>query len=468
MSSIAESRHADNATQPCADCGDTFAGELLDDDQLCMWCELIRGGEDAEFVKDEKQAAHELDWPFDSVRLTDEWAEAQEAKAILTWSDRRTKQIENTPELKAKWDTIWTDLAKAQARIKLKGEPLSAFETPLDGPIPEPPGALLRRADGATLVYQGRLNWVYGLPSSGKTWLSLYCMGEALLRGLRVAYWDFDDDVGELQRRAAKLGIDLAHHWQEGQFKYWSEGLEDSALAMSEAVEWVEGSDGPALVVVDSVTSAGCPADGSPIMPWAHQFLTPFCTVGATVLALDHLPKRKEGRPLGPIGATQKLALLTGVALRVDGEKCWNEAENGYFVLTNEKDRCGALPAKKSNAVARVTGTWNEAGGLDMAFLLPGTGDDGNDLEAVTENLLDLITEAGPVGIRGMAAILDKIQARHKVVRKALENLLETGLIQTTQAKSRGKPITYMVTEAGAEASQVDAELPLMLELEAV
>ena len=41
---------------PCADCGETFAGELLDDDGLCLWCELIRGGADPAFIKPEREA----------------------------------------------------------------------------------------------------------------------------------------------------------------------------------------------------------------------------------------------------------------------------------------------------------------------------------------------------------------------------------------------------------------------------
>ena len=32
------------AAKPCADCAVEFDGELLDDDGICMWCELIRLG----------------------------------------------------------------------------------------------------------------------------------------------------------------------------------------------------------------------------------------------------------------------------------------------------------------------------------------------------------------------------------------------------------------------------------------
>ena len=56
MTSIAEFRHAPNVTLPCADCAVAFAKDLLDDDGLCLWCELIRGGADPAFTASERKA----------------------------------------------------------------------------------------------------------------------------------------------------------------------------------------------------------------------------------------------------------------------------------------------------------------------------------------------------------------------------------------------------------------------------
>ena len=319
--------------------------------------------------------------------------------------------------------------APEQSIVKqLLGEPLSAFESPMDGPIPDPPTALLRRSDGRTLLYDSCVNWLYGMPSKGKSWVAMYCVGEALLRGLRVAYWDFDDSPGTMKRRAAKLDIDIAYHWQEGQFKYWRAGLQDSPLAMAEALDWVAGSDGPALVVIDSVTSAGCPADGSAIMPWAEQFLMPFKAIGATVLPLDHLPKQKIGRPPGPIGAIQKLALLDGAALRVDGE-CWSDSTDGYVVLTNEKDRHGALPALMNKAVARVQGTHNKNGGLELEIISPEAED--NPEESFTPTLRAL-ADVGPNGVHGQKAMRGLVPGRNQKSDKIIAELVDRALITKT------------------------------------
>ena len=60
------------AAKPCADCSVEFDGELLDDDQLCMWCEAIRGGADPAFTASEREADEWLK-ANPGLVLTDEW-----------------------------------------------------------------------------------------------------------------------------------------------------------------------------------------------------------------------------------------------------------------------------------------------------------------------------------------------------------------------------------------------------------
>ena len=57
MSMIAENEPTTKlAAKPCVDCAVVFDGDLLDDDGICLWCELIRGGEDPDFIKAEREA----------------------------------------------------------------------------------------------------------------------------------------------------------------------------------------------------------------------------------------------------------------------------------------------------------------------------------------------------------------------------------------------------------------------------
>ncbi len=78
---IAENEPKTNlAAKPCADCAVEFDGEKLDDDGLCLWCELIRGGEDPAFIASGREAD---EWLKATGRvLTDEWAEKEWERTI--------------------------------------------------------------------------------------------------------------------------------------------------------------------------------------------------------------------------------------------------------------------------------------------------------------------------------------------------------------------------------------------------
>jgi hypothetical protein len=53
----------------------------------------------------------------------------------------------------------------------------------LAGDLPEPPAPeLLRRTDGNAMFYKGQVNMLFGEPESGKTWVALAAVSEALYR----------------------------------------------------------------------------------------------------------------------------------------------------------------------------------------------------------------------------------------------------------------------------------------------
>ena len=80
-----------------------------------------------------------------------------------------------------------------------------AWDDELDlSPLP----ALLQRDDGGTILYASKLNWIFGLPSSGKTWLSIIALEQATLCGGRVLVMDFEDSKATFQRRTHLLGLD--------------------------------------------------------------------------------------------------------------------------------------------------------------------------------------------------------------------------------------------------------------------
>ena len=326
------------------------------------------------------------------------------------------------------------------------GEPLTAFEAPMDGSdLALAPTAMLQRKDGSTLFYDGTLNFLFGVPGGGKSWVALWCIHETLLRGQRAIYWDHEDTPATLSRRSKLMGLDLADFWRDGEFKYLRAGLDGSDLAMAEALAWVKESDGPALVVIDSAESAGCPADGSDVAPWLTKMVQPFLDVGSTVLVLDHVPKRKEGRPLGPIGSQHKLARVNGAALFVSGVP-WTQKTDGHLVLTNHKDRHGQLPAPIGKAVARLIGT-HEGEGLTLSIVAPETEDN---LEEAYIPTLQALADASKDGIQGQKAMRDLVVGRADQRDKAIGDLVDLGFILKTPGK-RGRKVHYAITALGLE-----------------
>ena len=99
---------------------------------------------------------------------------------------------------------------------------LAAFDVPMDGTdLDLAPTAMLTRKDGVTLFYEGKLNFLFGTPGGGKSWVALHCVHETLLRGRRAVYWDHEDTPGTLKRRSSLLGLELADFWKDDQFKYF-------------------------------------------------------------------------------------------------------------------------------------------------------------------------------------------------------------------------------------------------------
>ena len=394
-------------------------------------------------------------------------------------ADERQRKLERTNKLRAT-DLEDRELAQKEAAMARRearqeaaddadesgqvedGEPLSAFEMPMDGSdLDLAPTAMLQRKDGATLLYDGKLNFLFGTPGSGKSWVALYCVIETLLRGRRAIYWDHEDTPGTLSRRSKLMGLDLAEYWRDGQFKYLRPGVEgstkpnaplDRSRAMAEALAWVKESDGPTLIVIDSAESAGCPSDGADVAPWLAKIVQPFLDAGCTVLVLDHVPKRKEGRPLGPIGSQHKLARIDGAALFISGIP-WTQKTDGHLVLTNHKDRHGQLPAPIGKAVARLIGT-HEGEGLNMSIVSPETEDN---LEEAYIPTLQALADASKDGIHGQKAMRDLVVGRADQRDKAIGDLVDLGFILKTPGR-RGVKVHYAITALGLEELKGDDE----------
>ena len=329
-------------------------------------------------------------------------------------------------------DADWVANQEAAARAAFEGselepeepeppETLATFRqevTLADQPIPP---AALERNDGATLLYEGRLNTVYGETSMGKTWVAVMAAIAQLRRGGKVLWMDNEDRPRTLAERLAALratdliGVD--------ELAFVGGDLVSSETATGDALIWLSDSPLPALIVLDSAVSLGCPSDGADVLDWMAQFVNPWWTAGHTVLLLDHVPKQRKDRPRGGIGSQAKLARLDGAALYAVGQ-VWNRTDGGYLHLTNHKDRAGCLPGLLGDAVATIT---VKHAGNHLEYTIGEPTGQSDTAEDLTDELLQALIAAGSA--RGTLGIRSLITGKGTQIDNACKDLLAQGAI---------------------------------------
>lgn len=313
-----------------------------------------------------------------------------------------------------------------------------------DGPAA--PGrwpAVMERTDGETVLYANKLNVLHGPPGSGKTWIALEAISSAVDRGGHAAYLDHEDSYQTFKQRCQTIGINLEAHADA--VKYVRPGLAESPAAMAEALLWLSNAPEPgqSLVVIDSAETAGCPSDGSDVKPWYRDHVDPWIAAHVGVLLLDHVPKAKEGRPMGQIGSQHKRARLTGASLDVSGVP-WTKRASGKLYLRNHKDRPGDLPAAIGKTVAVILGTY-DANGAFRITVEPPKQEDNADID-LPANILRSVADAGPGGVVGRRAMRKLVEGSNGLVDSTTDNLVDNGLLA---AERMGKATAYTITDDG-------------------
>ena len=301
--------------------------------------------------------------------------------------------------------------------------------------------ALLTRDDGETLLYEARLNSIFGEPGTGKTWLAIITAIGAVRAGARVLWWDFEDRPSTLATCLQALGsVDLIGR---PELRYIVPSIVEDEAAMFDAVKWTTDGERPGLVVIDSCESAGCPADSNNVAPWYEKHVNPWINAGTGVLLLDHVPKRREDRPRGGIGSQYKLGRVDGAALFVQGRP-WTKTTDGQIAVTLHKDRPGDLPGTVGKTVAVFNGV-HQNGFLDYSIKPPGKDDEAD----VSDDLLYEIAKMGTDGVTGSRGVRDLVKAQGKAVDGALNDLISNGLVARRKV---GRAWLYYATPDGQSA----------------
>lgn len=220
----------------------------------------------------------------------------------------------------------------------------------------EPPPAFLARQDGHRLFYAAKVNGLIGESENGKSWVAQYTALQTLQVGQPVLYLDFEDTAPGVVARLRAMGAD-DQHLQHLAYIGPDEMLHAGA---KNDLEQTLTTRAPALIILDGFNAAmtllGLDLESNTdATKFAQLLLMPLSRTGAAVVYVDHVPKNKDARGKGGIGAQAKRAMTTGCALLVDVEKEFGRGMTGRLKLTVDKDRPGHVRAH--SAAAKNAGT---------------------------------------------------------------------------------------------------------------
>ena len=240
----------------------------------------------------------------------------------------------------------------------------------LRGEVTETPPAFLEFVDDQPLFYAGKVNGIIGESESGKTWIALEAVKQALGRGQRVLYMDFEDSAPGIVSRLRSLGVtDFTN------LSYMSPDEGFGTLAKLDLAETLHTLT-PDLAVLDGFNAAmnvlGLDINSNnDATTFAQLLLKPVAATGVCLIYVDHVPKSKDARGKGGIGAQAKRAMTTGCTLAVHVLEPFGRGNTGRLALSVDKDRAGhvrgyATDAKNLGTV--VLASDKDSGDIEVEF----------------------------------------------------------------------------------------------------
>ena len=334
--------------------------------------------------------------------------------------------------------------------------PFESLRVHLTGEVDlTPTPSLLETESGNPLIYSGKVTGVYSEPSIGKSFLMVRLIEETILKGGRALVLDYEDRAKTIEERAKTVGLDFDTYGPD--VAYFNEGLIESARGVDTSIAWLEDSPNPEnnVVIIDTATATGCPADGADVLPWYARFVHPWRNKGWAVVILDHVPKRRKDRPRGPIGSFNKLAQITGAALLIDGTP-WTKKQSGRVFVYNEKDRPSDLAAGMGHCVAAIDGTWATIDGQRAFHLRILDGDcaqDSGTESPINRKVLEVLADAGKEGIKTIPALRSAVGGKATNVDSAAISLVRLGMVALDKV---GNANRYSITATGMELLELD------------
>jgi hypothetical protein len=313
----------------------------------------------------------------------------------------------------------------------------------------EPPPTVLARADGAALFYTGKVNAILGESESGKTWILLLAVAQTLANGGTVTYLDFEDAPAGIVSRLRALGVPDTHlarlHYMDPDETLHAAASDDLREHLDQAAADLIGIDG----VNAAMTLLGLDLnDNGDATKFAQLLLKPLARTGGAVVMVDHVPKAKEQRGKGGIGAQAKRAMMNGCALSVEVVEPFGRGMNGRLRIFVDKDRPGHVRAVSKEAryagMAVLTSD-AETGAVTVTInapdlTIPGADKAAGDHLMLMEAVSDHLFENPPkTSVTGIALALSR---RKEDVGAALDELVDRGYVDR-EGTPRGRGFAH-------------------------
>lgn len=332
----------------------------------------------------------------------------------------------------------------------------------------EPGPAYLTRTDEQHLFYAGKVNGVIGESESGKTWVALLAVVQAITDGIPVTYFDFEDTgAGVVTRLRALAAPD---EQLRALFRYVGPDESLDAAAAGDLTEHLD-QHRPGLVVLDGMNAA-MTLMGLDLMSntdatiFAQKLLRPIAITGACVVYVDHVPKAKDNESKGGIGAQAKRAMTTGATLRAEVILPFGRGQSGKIKLTVDKDRPGHV--RGNSGASRTVGTVVITPGLDDTLSLvieapdlrPASEREPFRPTGLMEKVCGVLATL-PDGASG-AQLEREVSGKASAIREAVQRLVEEGFVQRSSGPRNSTLHTLLrrYSEAAEMAGEYANERP--------
>lgn len=342
----------------------------------------------------------------------------------------------------------------------------------LTGTLERPKATILRRSDGAGLMYPGRFNMLFGASESAKTWMAMVAEAQVLDAGGRVVHVDLESEQAEYVLRMRLLGASDDQLRDQVAYVYPDEALHRIVHGTTGATDRDLGAaldPAPTLIVFDAMGEMlnlhGLSFKDNDDLPKLTRFFRRLAgNTGAAVVAIDHIPKSNETGAAGPIGAQAKRSGVTGTSLSCKASQPLAPGKIGKVILRVDKDRVGSVravcPAATTPVAARITldaatSTQHIAVTVDPPR---GEGEASEALEARMADVASALTRLGGEDGLSKRKVREAITGKATLTDDALERLQATGHIEI-RSGARGALVHALVRPYPTGEATTDAPL---------